>query len=230
MNSILPAQATRRASDSAFEHLREAIVGLELPPGSALSDRELCETLGMSRTPVREALLRLASLGLVEIRPQAGTFVSRIRMKEVLEANFIRRELEGACAREAAKLITDSQRNELMFLIDQQKLDHSAQNLKVFSRLDIEFHSAIHTIAGNAMCRTIIRDVRMFVDRLRNLSLHRPTDLPEIVADHLAIATAMAKGDPDGAERAMNRHMDRVHRVAKTLIAHYPEYFEKTDA
>jgi DNA-binding GntR family transcriptional regulator len=117
-----------------------------------------------------------------------------------------------------------------MFLIDQQKLDHSAQNLKVFSRLDIEFHSAIHTIAGNAMCRTIIRDVRMFVDRLRNLSLHRPTDLPEIVADHLAIATAMAKGDPDGAERAMNRHMDRVHRVAKTLIAQYPEYFEKTDA
>ena len=80
-----------------------------------------------------------------------------------------------------------------MFLIDQQKLDHSAQNLKVFSRLDIEFHSAIHTIAGNSMCRTIIRDVRMFVDRLRNLSLHRPTDLPEIIADHLAIATALWK-------------------------------------
>ena len=230
MNSVLPAPATRRASDSAFEHLREVIVGLELPPGSALSDRELCESLGMSRTPVREALLRLASLGLVEIRPQAGTFVSRIRMKEVLEANFIRRELEGACAREAAKRLTDSQRNELMFLIDQQKLDHSAQNLRVFNRLDIEFHSAIHTIAGNAMCRTIIRDVRMFVDRLRNLSLHRPTDLPEIIADHLAIATALANGDPDGAERAMNRHMDRVHRVAKTLIAQYPEYFESSDA
>jgi DNA-binding GntR family transcriptional regulator len=230
MSSIIPAQVTRRASDYAFEHLREAIVGLELPPGSALSDRELCETLSMSRTPVREALLKLANLGLVEIRPQAGTFVSRIRMKEVFEANFIRRELEGACVREAAKLITENQRNELMFLIDQQKLDHSAQNLKVFSRLDIEFHSAIHTIAGNAMCRTIIRDVRMFMDRLRNLSLYRPADLSEIIADHLAIAKALANGDPNGAERAMDHHMDRVRHVAKTLMAHYPDYFEKDDA
>lgn len=230
MASIHPAKPGHRASDAAFEHLRESIVSLEFPPGSALSDRDLCETLNMSRTPVREALLRLANLGLVEIRPQAGTFVSRIRMEEVLEANFIRRELEGACAREAAKLITDGQRNELMFLIDQQKLDHSAKNLKVFSRLDIEFHSAIHTIAGNAMCRTIIRDVRMFVDRLRNLSLNRSADLPEIIADHLAIASALAKGDPDGAESAMNRHMDRVHRVAEALIKQYPEYFEKADA
>ena len=96
MASILPAKLGQRASDAAFEHLREAIVSLEFPPGSALSDRDLCETLNMSRTPVREALLRLANLGLVEIRPQAGTFVSRIRMEEVLEANFIRRELERA--------------------------------------------------------------------------------------------------------------------------------------
>ena len=171
----------------------------------------------MSRTPIREALLKLANLGMVEIRPQAGTFVSRIRMKEVLEANFIRRELEGACVREAAKLITNSQRNELMFLIDQQKLDHSTQNPKVFSRLDIEFHSAIHTIAGNSMCRNIIRDVRMFVDRIRNLSLNRPMELLQIIADHFAIATALQKADPAGAERAMNSHMDRVHRVAKIL-------------
>jgi DNA-binding GntR family transcriptional regulator len=230
MSSVTPAHVTRRASDHAFEHLRAAIVSLELPPGSALSDRELCEALSMSRTPVREALLKLANLGLVEIRPQAGTFVSRIRMKEVLEANFIRRELEGACVREAAKVITENQRNELMFLIDQQKLDHSAQNLKVFSRLDIEFHSAIHTIAGNDLCRTIIRDVRMFVDRLRNLSLYRPADINEIIADHLAIAKALAKGDPEGAERAMDHHMDRVRHVAKSLMTQYPEYFEQDNA
>jgi len=80
-----------------------------------------------------------------------------------------------------------------MFLIDQQKLDHSTQNPKVFSRLDIEFHSAIHTIAGNSMCRNIIRDVRMFVDRIRNLSLNRPMELLQIIADHFAIATALQK-------------------------------------
>ena len=123
MSSIFPPQAVRRASDSAFEHLRDAIVGLELPPGAALSDRELCEQLSMSRTPVREALLRLANIGLVEIRPQSGTFVSRIRMAEVHEANFIRRELEGACVREAAKVINASQKKELIFLIEQQKLE-----------------------------------------------------------------------------------------------------------
>jgi len=229
MSSIFPPQAVRRASDSAFEHLRDAIVGLELPPGAALSDRELCEQLSMSRTPVREALLRLANIGLVEIRPQSGTFVSRIRMAEVHEANFIRRELEGACVREAAKVINASQKKELIFLIEQQKLDHSRQNAKVFSRLDSDFHGAIHTIAGNAMCRMIIRDVRMFVDRLRNLSLHRPADLDEILADHAAIAGALIEGDSQAAEREMNRHIDRVGRVAKTLISQYPEYFEKAD-
>jgi GntR family transcriptional regulator, rspAB operon transcriptional repressor len=229
MSSIFPAQMARRASDSAFEHLRDAIVGLELPPGSALSDRDLCEKLNMSRTPVREALLRLSNIGLVEIRPQSGTFVSRIRMAEVHEANFIRRELEGACAREAAKVISASQKKELVFLIEQQKLDHSKQNAKVFSRLDGDFHAAIHTIAGNAMCRMIIRDVRMFVDRLRNLSLHRPADLDEILVDHTAIAQALIDEDSRAAEREMNRHMDRVDRVAKTLIAQYPEYFERAD-
>jgi hypothetical protein len=114
-------------------------------------------------------------------------------------------------------------------LIEQQKLDHSRQNAKVFSRLDSDFHGAIHTIAGNAMCRMIIRDVRMFVDRLRNLSLHRPADLDEILADHAAIAGALIEGDSQAAEREMNRHMDRVGRVAKTLISQYPEYFEKAD-
>ena len=226
---MMPASSNvvaQRASDSAFAYLRDAIVGLELPPGAQLSDRELCERLEMSRTPVREALLRLANIGLVEIRPQAGTLVSKIRMREVLEANFIRRELEGACAREAAKVITDSQVNELRFLIDQQSLDHSTQSPKVFGRLDVEFHGAIHTIAGNTMCRTIIRDVRMFVDRLRNLSLHQSADIDEIISDHRAVGKALADRDPEKTERTMNRHMDRVHRVAKSLIARYPEYFE----
>jgi DNA-binding GntR family transcriptional regulator len=69
----------------------------------------------------------------------------------------------------------------------------------------------------------------MFVDRLRNLSLHRPADLDEILADHAAIAGALIEGDSQAAEREMNRHMDRVGRVAKTLISQYPEYFEKAD-
>jgi DNA-binding GntR family transcriptional regulator len=230
MADTVTPHLSRRASDAAFEYLRDAIVNLELAPGSALSDRELSDKLQMSRTPIREALLRLTELGLVEIRPQAGTRVSKIRMTEVLEAHFIRRELEGACAREAARVITEVQRSELLFLMDQQKLDHCAQNVRLFSRLDHEFHGAIHSIAGNRMCRVIIRDARMFMDRLRNLSLYEATARPEIIAEHSVIATALVSGDPDAAKLAMDRHMDRVQGVAKKLVAQYPEFFEKSGA
>jgi DNA-binding GntR family transcriptional regulator len=206
--------------------LFERIMTLDLAPGAPLSDREISDALGISRTPVREALIRLAAIGLVRTQPRSGTFVSRISIKQVLDANLVRRELEAACAREAAAAITETTRAKLEDLIARQGRAAARGDARRFYALDVAFHTAIHDASGNAICHAVIQDMRAVIDRIRHLSLGTDPETVEIIADHAAILDAISSGDGARADAAMRRHIDRVTRVTADLVRRFPDYFD----
>ena len=216
----IPASARIQAA------LRERILTMQVLPGAPLSEKEIVEAYGVSRTPVREALLKLAEERLVDIYPQYGTFVSRIRFDALRDAMVIREALERVTVREAALRATRTDVAELRTLIDRQRASDRAGDLSQFHAGDENFHQAIATVARHPNLWRVVRQEKAQVDRCRMLTLPMPGRPRQVIAQHVAIVDAIAGGDPDAAERAMSAHLaDVLPSIDQVRDAH-PDYFE----
>lgn len=204
--------------------LREAIVSLELPPGTQLDKAALCERLGVSRFPVSEALSRLQAEGLVEIRPQSGTIVSLIRLSDVRENLFLRRALEAEAVRSLAANMPSDVLAALQRNIRYQKAAASAGDPAGFHKLDLEFHEIIFTALGFERVKATVESARLGLDRIRRLLAskrrHKLT-----YDEHARIVTALAAGDGDAAAGAMIEHLDAVMVELMSLAEKQPEIF-----
>ena len=167
--------------------LRRAIVSLDLLPGQALSENELAARYGVSRTPVREALIRLADEGLVEVAPQLGTFVSRISVRDVVEIQFIRETLERASLPHAIKNITAADETYLRGLLDDQEEAGRTGDLLRWFGTDEDLHRTLLEIGGHPRVWPIVSSAKAHLDRVRMLSLPDPEILQDLHAQHLAI-------------------------------------------
>ena len=147
---------------------------MEMPPGDKISENELAQVYGVSRTPVREAMQRLADEGLVEIFPQSGTFVARIPYEELPEAMVIRKALENTTASMAATRATRSQMLTLASIIEQQREAAAMQDPGGFHRADELFHAKLAEIAGYPGIWRLVLQVKPQVDRYRRLTLILP--------------------------------------------------------
>lgn len=207
-----------------LEALREAIVSLELPPGSQLDKAALCQRLGVSRFPVSEALSRLQAEGLVEIRPQSGTIVSLIRLADVRENLFLRRALEAEAVRSLARDITPDVLAALQRNIRYQKAAAGAGDPAGFHALDLEFHDIIFTALGFDRVRATVDSARMGLDRIRRLLAskrrHKLT-----YSEHEKIVAAIVAGDSEAAATAMIAHLDAVMVELLSLAQKQPEIF-----
>jgi GntR family transcriptional regulator, rspAB operon transcriptional repressor len=189
--------------------IRDAIVQLDLPPGTAIDKAALCARLGVSRFPVSEALGRLAAEGFVEVLPQRGTRVARIDLADCRQAMFIRRALEAETVRAIAPradavLLAALDRN----LRDQEAAlgsDHGGS----FHELDLELHELLLGFLGYDRVRHAVEAARASLDRAR-LFMCTPTRQVSTLAEHKAIVTALKKRDPDAAVAAMEGHLDAV--------------------
>lgn len=204
--------------------LRQRIVGCELSPGTRLSEQEIADQYQLSRQPVREAFIRLTGDGLIEVRPQRGTFVTRIDLEWVLCTRFIRESVEADLARRAARRATPAQLQALFAQIAQQE---QAADTAQLARLDEEFHAQLAAIAGKAMVWTHLQQIKIHLDRARHL-LTALVARDAIIAQHRAVAEAVASGDPDRAEVAIRLHLRRVLRDLPALLDLSPDYFTKT--
>ncbi|MDQ7775991.1 GntR family transcriptional regulator [Paracoccus aminovorans] len=204
--------------------LRQRIVGCELSPGTRLSEQEIADQYQLSRQPVREAFIRLTGDGLIEVRPQRGTFVTRIDLEWVLCTRFIRESVEADLARRAARRATPAQLQALFAQVAQQEQAADAAQL---ARLDEEFHAQLAAIAGKAMVWTHLQQIKIHLDRARHL-LTALIARDAIIAQHRAVAEAVASGDPDRAEAAIRLHLRRVLRDLPALLDLSPDYFTKT--
>lgn len=209
-----------------FEKVREAIVQLQLRPGNPLSEAEIARQLGVSRQPVREAFIKLGEIGLVEIRPQRGTFVRLISIREVGNARFIREAIEVAIVRKAVGKASEADIRALESLIEKQKSVERGDNV-AFLRLDEMFH---HAIAKSADCDDawrLLEGLKTQMDRVRFLSLPEATPLKVIIEQHALIAQSMKARSPERAEEAMRQHMAEILVSLPKLATEHPELFAR---
>ncbi|MBN8866521.1 MAG: GntR family transcriptional regulator [Solirubrobacterales bacterium] len=212
--------------DRVYAILREAIVTAELEPGRQLSENELAELLGVSRTPVRGALARLREDRLVAIVPQLGSFVTLISRSGVEDAAFVREALECAAIRLAAERITESGLEEIQANLAAQERAERELDVESFDLLDETLHRIICQQAGHEVAWALSRRANGHLDRVRRLSLPDSSYLTEMVSEHKSLVAAVAEGDPDRAETELRRHLRMVLSSVDQIRVRHPEYFE----
>src|ERR1700749_52485 len=189
-----------------YAALRDLIVRAELGPGERLSETELGDRLGGSRTPNREALGRLRDDRLVEVRPQIGTFVARISPQAVSDAQFIREALECTAVRVSAELADEESMAQLEENLRAQERATDRIDIDAWQLLDDTFHRQICDLSGHPAVWPVNKRAKSHLNRLRRLSLSMPDYLSTMVDAHRAVSDAVARHDPDGAEIALREH------------------------
>lgn len=220
----IPAGRSTAAS-MVQDELRRAILAMEIVPGAALVEKELTAHFGMSRTPVREALIRLKEEGLVEIFPQAGTFVARIPSEAIPEAVFIRQALECATVDLVARIAAPEAVSLLDATIARQHEAFEASDQEGFHRADEEFHEALAMVAGYPGIWKIAHAAKSQIDRCRRMTLPVPGRMSMVIREHLSIVDAVRRHDGPAAVAAMRKHLGTLLPDLVHLRAQHPDYF-----
>ncbi|PXY21318.1 GntR family transcriptional regulator [Prauserella muralis] len=218
-------RGTTTARDVVVAELRRRILDLTLEPGVSLGENDIAAELGVSRTPVREALILLANEGLVEIYPQVGTFVSRIDMAAVADAQFIREALETASLRELAANVGQPQLARLRAVLDRQRAAVTAGDVDQFFELDEELHRSMLELAGHGAAWTTVSAAKGHLDRARRACLPVADTLDRMLEQHVDIVERLAWPDPCSAEDALRAHLRQVFSDIDVVKARSPQFF-----
>src|SRR5262245_1042411 len=208
-----------------FESLKQAIVQLQLRPGNPLSEAEVARQLGVSRQPVREAFIKLSEIGFVEIRPQRGTFVKMISLRDVENLRFVRETIEVAVARKAALEADAGGIAHLKAVVARQRTAARSGDHAGFLRLDEAFHQAIAESVDCEHAWRVLENLKAQMDRVRYLSMPEATPLSARIAQHNAIIEAIVSRDTDKAEAAMRAHLGEVLKALPRIAEGHPELF-----
>ena len=214
------------AASRIHADLRAELVALKRRPGEVVSEAEIALAYGVSRTPVREAILKLSDEGLVEIFPQSGIFVSRIPLSALPEAIIVRKALEATTARLAAGLATTSQILSLQAILQRQREADAADDRDAFHQADEHFHATIADVAGYPGIWTLIQQVKVHVDRFRQLPLPQKGRMTQVIAEHELVLAAIEAHDPGKAGIAMEKHLERLLGAISATQTVNPEYFD----
>jgi DNA-binding GntR family transcriptional regulator len=218
------ARVEPKTSDRVYDVLLTAIRDLKLVPGTELSETDLARQLAVSRTPVREAIARLVDAGLLQVRPQVGTLVARIRMRDAEEAQFVRENLEAA----AVQIVSDAPArdvSELRRLLELQDVAQAAHDLDGFFAADEAMHQQIFRMSGYPGAWQAVQRMKLQLDRLRRMSVPDQGTIRQLVGEHRLIVDAIEAGEADVASAHVRAHARRVLLQAPGLIEAYPEYF-----
>jgi DNA-binding GntR family transcriptional regulator len=220
-------QAIRRVTTAGaiFDRLYADILSLRLPPGTALQEKKIAEEFGVSRTPVREALLRLSEGGLVDIYPQSGTVVSRVPVGAIPEAVVVRKSLECTTVERVAAIATQADIARLDAIIARQTTLAALGDTSGFHEQDEAFHEAIAQIAGYPGIWTILKTVKVQIDRARRLTLPALGRMTNVIGEHRTIRDAVAAHDASLARERMIHHLSAVIPDVAELRSRYPDYF-----
>jgi DNA-binding GntR family transcriptional regulator len=208
-----------------YAALRDAIVAVELKPGQQLSENDLALRIGVSRTPIREALVRLRDDRLVEIVPQLGTFVTRISARAVADAQFVRESLECAAVRLAAQRADAEAIDSLREILGRQEQTQLTGDLDRFYVLDDDFHRAVCDLSGHGVAWELSQRASGHLNRIRRLSLAQPDYIGEMITEHHAVLDAIANHKPGDSERALRRHVRMVLSGLPEIRRSHPEFF-----
>jgi len=208
--------------DDIHDVIRDEIITLRLMPGAKVSENELARRFNTSRTPVREALLRLVDEGLVEVWPQRGTLITPISLQAVRRARFVREAIEVAVFRKAAtEGLSGAVLAELDAIMAEQ--DAAREDPVRFTEADDAFHRAFANGIAVGDIWTVLEREKAQFDRLRFLSLPNVTPVSVLIEQHEEMVAAVRARDPEAAEKAVRHHLSEVLKVTEQLSARYPD-------
>ncbi|WP_062119846.1 GntR family transcriptional regulator [Aureimonas sp. AU40] len=222
---ILKLDRRLSVADQVHAALREAILAVDLPPGAAISENSICRQFSVSRTPVRAAIQRLSEEGLVDVFPQQGSFVSRIKIGGIHDSHFVRRTLEIALVREAALRWTPEAGRRLAETLEAQSTDIARGDVDAFHRDDERFHQLIAIQAGHEGVWPSVMAAKMQLTRFIRFSGNSER-LPVVVEEHKAIMDALDRADADAAETALVVHLDKIFILFEGMPAEERRHFE----
>lgn len=226
---ITSRHANETAREYAVRMLRNNIISLNLKPGSTVSVYELSKKLGISRTPVREALLELSKAKIIEVYPQKGSTIAYIDSKMVEEARFLREVLETAIVELACDVATEEDITELMANLKMQEFFVENPMPGKLLELDDNFHLKLFQLCDKEEIYTIKDIISIHFDRVRNMSLVAVKDI-KIVEDHKQIIEAISNRNKEKARKAMQKHLRRYSiDDEKQIREKYPDYFKEND-
>ncbi|QHM71620.1 GntR family transcriptional regulator [Mixta intestinalis] len=209
-----------------YRFLRRDIVTCVIPPGSLLSEKEVSSRFNISRQPVREAFIKLAEAGLVQVLPQRGTFVRKISAQRVADGRFIREAVEIAVVRRAA---TEASSEALMALehnLQLQKITAQRHDAQAFLQLDDEFHRLIAQSINCELAWETVENIKATMDRVRFLTLSNVSPPESVIEQHEEIFSTLRNKDADGAEKAMRRHLQEMIFSITPIAEQNSEWFE----
>ena len=218
---------SRHAAPQVFERLREAIVSLELAPGTVLARAELAEQFGLSQTPIRDALMKLGEEGLVDIFAQHATVVSRIDLGSAKSAHFLRKSIELEVVRVLAETPSATLIAKLRAHIDLQTAVINPADYREFVLADQAFHRLMYEAAGVPDLFDLVRRLSGHVDRLRRLHLPTVGKAQAVVRDHRRIVDAIAKGDPAAAQTRLREHLSGTLGKVDEISARHPDFVRR---
>jgi len=216
MRNLLKIEGYELLSQKVYRILKTEIVKRYLKPGTKLLEVKIAKQMGVSRTPIREAIRELAAEGFVKIIPNQGVIVSIASIEDTQEVLQIRSVLEGLAARLATKVINGEEIKELEKYIEQMEYYANKDNALAFSKIDVEFHELILNICGNNRLIQIRKNLSDQAHRYRIRSLSIPGRLKHSLKEHQEIVKALKRKDSEQAGRLSQKHIEN---VLKNILA-----------
>ncbi len=201
-----------------FENLRDAILTGKLAPGERLMEIQLAETLGVSRTPVREAMKRLEQEDFIEVVPRKGAYVKMLDSKDILDVLELRYLIEGFAAKRAAENMTDRDIEAMQSLIDEFEEAVANDDTTALIETDYKFHDRIYSVNKNTKLKEMIRNLQEQFYRFRTIYFTEYNNYSEITAGHREILKAFIEKDGERAEKIVQEHIDVVIQSVKSWI------------
>ena len=202
MDAYLPLR------DVVFNTLREAILKGELKPGERLMELQLAAKLGVSRTPIREAIRMLEQEGLAVTIPRKGAEVAKMTEKDMEDVLQIREALDELAAKIACEQISEEQLEELVATMHEFEESTKTDNVKKIAEADVKFHDIIYQSTGNPKLVNMLNNLREQMYRYRVEYLKREEAYPQLIAEHAAIIEYISKGEKKAATDVMCKHID----------------------
>ena len=213
-------------TNRTFLAIREAIMELNFLPGEIIRKHDICNALGVSRSPVSEALAKLRNEGLVEVVPQSGTFVSRFSLQDIKEGAFLREAIELACIEILASNISEQQLIDLNRNLKLQKVLAESDDYQGFYQLDAKMHGMIMDFTGYKNLAKVTKTGWVQVDRARQLLLPVDGRLKKAFQEHRAVIKALEQNDVVLAREKMRTHLNQLILLLTPLEKKHPHLFE----
>lgn len=211
--------------DVVYDYLRKQLIELTLAPGSALHLQELAERLQVSKSPIREALLRLQLEGLIVMQPKKETTVSKLSVKRVLQEYFMREALECACIREFAVLRTFNDLAAMNDCIIAQAQASTSGRYEDMLHHDRAFHRLVFARCNQLFSWETLDAVNTHSQRFGLLNFRSPAAAEQVISIHIRLLQAIENQSPDDAVQILHEHLHQHDSQIQRLLRSYPEYF-----